>query len=149
MTLAINYICYYSSNSVPKSKDENGASSSSSITKSKFVMSPKANSMKRKRHRSLANHPPESLGSDAEAVQWVNRCFRRLFSDAHAVLELRRIWLEAMKEYNRNLPSEVSFHIRHFIFLWNTVVSWNQFHERKETLLNCYNYNYKALNGEN
>ena len=73
-------------------------------------MSPKSKSKRRMRRDRIAasGEPPASVGSDEEAVVWVDKCFKDLYASRGAVAFLARNWIEALTEYCKNTGIEVS-----------------------------------------
>ena len=66
--------------------------------------SPRPRSTRPKRQSTL----PVSLGSDEEAVTWVNTCFLNVFTNRVTANALTKLWREALNEYNKSSGIEVS-----------------------------------------
>ena len=52
--------------------------------------------------------PPISIGSDFEAVQWVNLCLGRICESPSIQTTLTQLWLDALTQYTKSLGIEVS-----------------------------------------
>ena len=51
--------------------------------------------------------PPISLGSDTEAVDWVNLCLVTVFTSPSMYRELINMWLQSLSNYTKSSDSEV------------------------------------------
>ncbi len=52
--------------------------------------------------------PPRCVGSDAEAVEWVNECLANLWRSKSATDAILRQWRQALSDYNSQTVAEVS-----------------------------------------
>ena len=53
---------------------------------------------------------PRSLGSDCEAVDWINDCFQNLYKDPESILEILKLWSNSLNDFSKSLENEVSNH---------------------------------------
>ena len=53
--------------------------------------------------------PPISLGSDSEAVDWVNLCLVSIFTTPHMYEVLISKWLVSLSTYTKASDSEVKY----------------------------------------
>ena len=52
---------------------------------------------------------PKSLGSDVEAVAWVNEGIKKSFTDPKIAKELIKLWLGSLTQYTKSSGAEVRF----------------------------------------
>jgi len=50
---------------------------------------------------------PKSLGSDDDAVSWVNECLRKAFTIDSITKELIHLWLKSLSQYTKSSGAEV------------------------------------------
>ena len=58
--------------------------------------------------------PPISIGSDFEAVQWVNLCLGRICESPSIQTTLTQLWLDALTQYTKSLGIEVSEKVKNY-----------------------------------
>ena len=50
---------------------------------------------------------PRSLGSDEEAVAWVNACLKKAFTEESISQELIKMWINSLTQYTKSSGAEV------------------------------------------